>query len=297
MVSIKKKKIGKNEYYYLEQSFKLDGNVKKMEKYLGRNLPINIDEIQKNFLDDFYENLWFDKLNLIKKKFNQEFKNMPNIAKHQYIENFMIKFTYNSNKIEGGTITLRETAKLLEKGIVPGNKPLKDIKEVESHKNLFFDMLDYKKDLNLSIILYWHRMLFKDVEPKIAGKIRNHNVAVARSNAKFPFPAELNILLEEFFRWYNLNKDKMHPVNLAALVHLKFVSIHPFSDGNGRISRIIMNFVLHKCNFPMLNIKYINRDNYYNALERSQINNDAYIFVKHIVKRYLKEYNDYIIQS
>ena len=89
----------------------------------------------------------------------------------------------------------------------------------------------------------------------------------------------------------------MHPVILAVLVHLKFVSIHPFSDGNGRISRIIMNFVLHKFNFPMLDIEYVNRDNYYNALERSQIKKDSYIFVKHIVKRYLKEYNGYITQS
>ncbi|MBU3958163.1 MAG: Fic family protein, partial [Nanoarchaeota archaeon] len=66
----------------------------------------------------------------------------------------------------------------------------------------------------------------------------------------------MNPLLEEFFGWYNKNKGRLHSVELAALAHLKFVTIHPFSDGNGRISRLLMNFVLHKHGFPMLNIPY-----------------------------------------
>jgi len=86
-----------------------------------------------------------------------------------------------------------------------------------------------------------------------------------------PFPSEIYPLLREFFRWYYKNKKKLHPVELAALVHLKFVTIHPFTDGNGRISRLMMNFILHKHGYPLLNIPYEKRAGYYNALERAQI--------------------------
>ena len=108
-----------------------------------------------------------------------------------------------------------------------------------------------------------------------------------------PMPSELETELKEFFDWYNKSKDKLNPVELAALVHLKFVTIHPFGDGNGRISRLMMNFVLHKNNYPMMNIEYVNRNAYYNALERSQISKKENIFMHYFIKRYLKEYSKY----
>ncbi len=294
MANIRKRNIGKKQYYYLEHSYKENKKVKKEELYLGTEIPKDIEKIKTQFLNKIYQKKWFDKLNKIKKEFQKEFKSMPNLAKEKYIENFMVKFTYDSNKIEGSTITLKETAMLLEDGIVPKNKPIKDVKETESHKKAFYEMLKYKKDLSLNMVLHLHRTLFNETEPEIAGKIRKHGVGVAGSKTKFPIPAELEPLLREFFKWYNKNKDKMHPVELATLVHLKFVSIHPFTDGNGRISRLIMNFVLYKNGFPMLDIKYSNRSNYYTALERAQIKHVEMIFVQHIIKRYLKEYNQYL---
>ncbi len=290
MVTIRKKTINRKHYFYLEHSFKVGRKVKKKELYLGKQIPNNIEKIKADFLQDIYKDKWFKKLDAIKRNFSKEFGDMPSLARRKYIENFMIKFTYNSNRIEGSKITLKETAGLLEDGVSPKNKPLKDIKETEAHKKVFYHMLNYKKDLDMDIILYWHKLLFQESEPEIAGKIRRHSVAVARSKAEFPFPAELNILLREFIKWYNKNKVKLHPVGLAGLVHLKFVSIHPFTDGNGRISRILMNFVLHRNRFPMLDIPYSNRDNYYTALERSQVKKIEHIFVKHMIKRYLREY-------
>ena len=205
----------------------------------------------------------------------------------------MIKFTYNTNRIEGSTLSLKETADLLQQHITPRNKPLQDVKEAESHKKVFYEMLGHKKDLSLSTVLYWHKLLLQDTKPDIAGVVRQHQVAIARSKVELPFPAELDTLLHEFFIWYNKNKSKLNPVVLAALVHLKFVSIHPFSDGNGRISRLMMNFALHKHSYPMLSIEYTNRNSYYNALERSQTKNKDYIFVQYLVKRYLKIYKRY----
>lgn len=90
------------------------------------------------------------------------------------------------------------------------------------------------------------------------------------------------------------NKNKLHPVELAAITHLRFVIIHPFGDGNGRISRLIMNFILSRKKYPMLDISYENRNSYYNALERSNTKNDERVFLQWFVKQYINYYNRYL---
>lgn len=94
--------------------------------------------------------------------------------------------------------------------------------------------------------------------------------------------------LMDFFRWYEKNKKRPHPVEWAALVHLKSVTIHPFADGNGRISRLMMNFVLNRNGYPMLNISYENRNSYYSALERAQAKNVEDIFLQWFMRNYVK---------
>lgn len=290
---IRKRTIGKQDYYYLEYSFKKNNMIHNRERYIGKTIPKNIGDIEHDFLHEIFDERYKKILNNIKNNFAKDLKAMPKSAKEKFIDNFMIKFTYETNKIEGSTLSLKETANLLEKGISP-KKPIEDVKETEAHKKAFYEMINQKKTLNLSTVLHWHKILFKESKPDIAGIIRKHNIGVAGSKTEFPFPAELEFLLKDFFRWYHKNKNKLNPVELAALVHLKFVSIHPFSDGNGRISRLIMNFVLHDKKYPMLNIHYVNRDSYYNALERSQVDKKDHIFVQYLVKRYIKEYEKYL---
>ncbi|MBU3897146.1 MAG: Fic family protein [Nanoarchaeota archaeon] len=294
MVTIRKRTTGNQTYYYLEHSIKIDKKVEKREKYLGKVIPKDIEKIKKMFLFEIYKTKWYNKFDIISKNYKNEFEKLPESIKEKQIEQFMIKFTYNTNKIEGGTLSYRDTSNLLHDKITPSGKPIKDIKEAESHKRVFYEILKYKKDINLGTVLEWHRMLLNDTKPDIAGGIRNYEVAVGGSKVEFPLAIELNALLKDFFKWYEKNKNILHPVELAALTHLKFVSIHPFGDGNGRISRLIMNFVLKKHNYPMLDITYVNRNNYYNALERSQINKDPYPFLNHIFKRYLKNYKKYL---
>jgi len=282
------------KYYYLEHSHRYNNKVQVESSYLGSKIPENIEEIKAKFIEKINQKVWFDDLNKIKKYFDKDFKSFPKAAKKKYIENFLIKFTYNTQRIEGSTLTLKETAKLLEEGISPRNKPFKDVKETEAHKVVFEEMLKEKKDLSLKLVLNWHKKLFETVDLEIAGNIRNHPVAIAGSKFEPPQANELSYLLRKFFQWYNDFKDKKHPVELAALVHLKFVTIHPFTDGNGRMSRLLMNFLLNKNGFPMLNIEYSNRTSYYNALERSQTKEKNRIFVQYLIKRYLKEYRKYI---
>ncbi|MCL5100881.1 MAG: Fic family protein [Candidatus Marsarchaeota archaeon] len=297
MVTIRKEERNGNTYYYLEHSFRLHGKTLKKEKYLGKAIPKNIEKIKIDFLYEIYKEKWYPKFKLIKSAFYNEQKNMPPEALEKYIESFMIKFTYDTQRIEGSTLNFRDTASLLLEGRTPPNKPIKDVKEAEEHKKIFYEMLKTKKDVSLNLILEWHYKLFKETKSDIAGKVRNHQVAISGSRFIPPPPAELNALLDEFIKWYNKNKSESNPVELAALVHLKFVTIHPFTDGNGRMSRILMNFVLNKHKFPMLNIEYKNRSSYYTALERSQVKHNESPFVQWFFKRYLKSNKAYLKSS
>lgn len=294
MATIRKREIGKRAYFYLEHTLKVGRKVEKRELYLGNKIPKNIDQIKADFLGKIYQERWFSKIDRIKNGVSGDFRKMPPEIKEKYLENFMIKFTYNTNRIEGSSLTLRETSNLLKEGITPREKPIEDVKEAESHRKVFYLMLGHKGDLNLQTVLNWHRLLFQETKPGIAGKIRNYQVAISGSRTELPFPAELNALLRDFFRWYNKNKDRLHPLELAALVHFRFVSIHPFGDGNGRISRLMMNYVLHTHGYPMINITYKNRSGYYTALERAHLKKLDHIFVRYLAKRYIKEYKNYL---
>jgi Fic family protein len=294
VVRIVKKARKGNQYFYLEHTVRESGKVRKREKYLGKTIPENINDIIDNFYYEIYIEKWDDQLKRVKTGYTKEISHMPPSAWEKHLNDFMIRFTYNTNRIEGSTLTLRETADLLEEGITPGNKPVDHVKEAEAHKAIFYKMLEEKKDLDLDTILSWHHRLFIDTKFDIAGSIRNTSVAISGSSFVPPPAIELETLLDEFFNWYEKSKAIRHPVVLAALTHLRFVTIHPFVDGNGRISRIIMNHVLHHSGYPMIFIEYRNRRSYYTALERSQTLGQDYIFVRFLVRRYLKYYSRYL---
>jgi len=294
MVSLKKKTMDGKEYYYLEHSFREGRIIKKKELYIGTQIPKGMEKIKADFINEIYKEKWHKTLDSIKSGFFKDIKATPPSDRKKELESFMVRFTYDTQRIEGSKLTLRETANLLERGITPKEKSVRDVKEAEAHKEIFYEMLDYKKDLSMDIMLHWHRKMFSSTKIDIAGRIRTHGIAISGSRFIPPSPVEINPMLEDFFKWYSKNKDNMHPVELAALVHLKFVTIHPFGDGNGRISRLIMNFVLSRDNYPMLDIPYTNRTSYYNALERSQIKGNEHIFLQWFIKRYIKENKRYL---
>lgn len=293
MVTIKKKTVGTKTYYYLEHTVRTGHGVTTKEKYLGTKIPNKIEELKTQFLSEIYKERWCPALNKIKENYSKEEQKTPKSVLEKQARLFSVKFTYDTSRIEGSKLTYRETADLLEKGLTPRSKPVKDIKEAEAHEKLFYEILDYKKELTLQIVLYWHKKFFEGTKPDMAGKMREYQVAISGSKFMPPSPIEVPILLNEFFTWYNRNREKLHPVELAALAHLKFVTIHPFGDGNGRTSRLLMNFVLHKHSFPLLNVSYENRSSYYTALERSQVKKNDAVFVQWFFKRYVKEYKNY----
>lgn len=294
MVNIRKKNVKNESYYYLEHSAREGKKVVKKEIYLGKELPKDIEKIRKQFILEIYKEKWFSVFEKIRKGYSRNQKAMPPSAKSKEKETFAIKFTYNTQRIEGSTLSLKDTANLLEKGITPNSKPIRDVIEAEAHKKVFYEVINHKKSLSQQIAIYWNKKLLEKTKPDLAGKIRNHQVAISRSQFMPPMPAEIDFLLKEFFDWYKKNEKILNPIELAALVHLKFVTIHPFGDGNGRISRLMMNFVLNKNRYPMFDIPYEKRNSYYSALERSQTKKDDSIFLNWFFKRYIKENKRYL---
>ena len=287
MVTLIEKKLGKKKGYYLKHSVRIEGKVRKVERFLGYSKPKNLEEEMLRFFRDIYKEK-YDEIEELRKKWLRNLKKLPKPILEKEMYNFGIKFTYSTNRMEGSTLSLKDTVKILELGITPERKPLRDVKETENHMKVFLEMLKLKKRPNLFLILEWHYKIFKDTKPEIAGKVRNYQVRISGSKFLPPSPVELNPLLKDFFRWLDKSWNKLHPVELAALSHLKLVTIHPFGDGNGRVSRLLMNYILWQKGYPLVIIPYERRDTYYSALERSQINKNEFIFLAWFIKNYKK---------
>jgi len=268
--------IKKDDYYYLKHSFRKDGKVITREKYLGRKIPKNIQEIRQELLKESQKSLYI-KLEKIRASFQQEWKRCPESAKQREEEEIAIAFTYNTNAIEGSTITLEETREIIVDKTAP-NKPLKDIWETEAHFKTFLEMLRKPEKISKEILLKWHKNIFGETKPDIAGRFRDFSVRVGPYRA--PDWQDVEDLMKDFFKF--VKETKLNPVELSARAHYKFEKIHPFGDGNGRIGRLIMNHVLWHSGYPMIIIEYIKRKSYYKALQRSEEG-----FVNYFLRRYL----------
>ncbi|MBI4918477.1 Fic family protein [archaeon] len=271
--------INKNGFLYLSHSFRTEGRVVNREKYLGKTVPKDIEDIKESFLRQCLKESAFKKINKIKENFKKEWENYPETIKKKILLDLSIDFTYNTNAIEGSTITLEETEDILKRKIAP-NRSIRDIQETINHSKVFFKILNEKEELNLKTILSWHKEIFDQTKPDIAGILREYLVRVGSYLA--PDWQDLKKLMKEFFDWYTKNKEVINPVELAARAHYKFEKIHPFGDGNGRIGRLIIAYILAKNNFPLLIIEYKKRRNYYKSLTKTE--ND---FLMYFIRRYL----------
>lgn len=277
--------VKRKNYFYLAHSFRKEGKVVHREKYLGREIPQNMEEIKEKFLRECMEGA-LKKISSIRKNFLKEWKAYPESVKKEMLIDLSINFTYNTNAIEGSTITLRETEEIIRRKISP-NKPLRDVQETINHSKVFFKVLNAKKDISAKEILLWHREIFSDTKPDIAGKLRDYLVKVGDYRA--PDWQDLNDLIRKFFLWYAKHKRIINPLELAARAHYKFEKVHPFGDGNGRIGRLIIAHILRINNYPMLIIEHKKRKAYYNALKKTE--ND---FVNYLVRVYISAHKKYL---
>ncbi len=287
MVRITKVRKDAREYYVLAYNIRKGTKVQRKEKYLGKKIPENVEALKEQFAHELFEEIYGDDLESICRNYKNRQKQLPPIGVEKEYEVFAINFTYDSNRMEGGTLTRNETRVLILHDQAP-QKPLKDILETKAHYELLKHIRTYNGELGFNVVLEWHHMLFKDTQEDIAGKIRNRQVKISGSDLIPPSPVELQPLLDDFFQWCKKRKNTHHPVELAMLVHYKIVRIHPFMDGNGRIGRLLMNFILQGYGYPMYNIPDQERHGYYKALHKADKKEDPHVLARYLTKKYVK---------
>jgi Fic family protein len=201
---------------------------------------------------------------------------------------FDTQYTYDSNRIEGNTLTLNETAMVIEHGITIAGKPLKDHLEAINHRdaiNLVRELVAHGSDLTPGALMDIHAIVLSGIDRHNAGRFRTTRVRVAGSAYPFPNPLKVPELMDDFFALYEAEKGVSHPVSFSAKVHARLVNIHPFVDGNGRTARLIMNFILLKNGYVVANISgdKARRGQYYTALERSHADATMSDFVRFVL--------------
>jgi Fic family protein len=207
-----------------------------------------------------------------KKRELDTFRPFPPEIVRKLDEQFTLEWTYNSNAIEGNTLTLQETELVINRGMTIGNKSLKEHFEAINHKNgiqFLYDFIKKRKELDENIILEIHKIIVKNINDGDAGHYRNANVMIVGAVHLPPSSIKIPKLMAEFMEWYYKNKTKMPIVELAAWVHYKIVYIHPFIDGNGRTARLLMNLILLQNGYPPAVILNIDRKKYYRVLKEA----------------------------
>ena len=212
-----------------------------------------------------------------KKQDLQASRPLPNIALNKIKESLSIEWTYNSNSIEGNSLTLRETQMVLQDGITVKGKSLREHFEAHNHDkaiDYLFSIINDDYVLRSIDILSLHNLVLRYIEEDFAGRIRNGGVRISGANFVPPNANKVSDLLDELIDFVNTNPLELNDIELAAIFHHKLVWIHPFFDGNGRTVRLAMNLLLMRCGFPPAIILKNDRKKYYDAL--NQANNGNY---------------------
>ncbi len=206
-------------------------------------------------------------------------------------EEFMIETTYNSNAIEGNTITLRETALILNEGITIAEKPLKDHLDIIGYKDAFWFMIDVarqKSALTEFVIKQIHALvLMADMENK--GVYRSIPVRIQGSSHTPPEPYLVAPQMEQLLLDYSEWKNDFHPIVAIAKLHLAFEAIHPFIDGNGRTGRLLLNLELIKQGLLPVDIKYVDRAKYYACFDAYHQENENPNMLADLIAEYERQ--------
>ena len=283
MVSIITKQRSGKTLYYLKYSSRINST----EEYLGTKIPKDIKEKKITFEENCYREEKSPLLEKIKKNYQKHQKTTHKKILENEIHAFKIIHTYSTQKIEGSTMTIRQTRNLLENNLSPKDTSVQDIIEAQELARLFDKMLASKEDITPKLILNWHNELFAKTDPNDAGEFRKVDVAPVMGKTEYALWYDVQDDVLKLVKWYC--KQTMNPVELACRFHRRFELIHPFIDGNGRIGRLLLIFILHKNGYQMSNIYPNEKLLYINKLEKSYMKNDELIFVKWFVSKYLRD--------
>lgn len=261
----------------------MENNYITIKKSLSKNLISILEEID-----------------ILKSKLNS-FRQFDSYRISQAIE---LEYTFESNRIEGNTLTLRETNLVINEGLTISGKSMREHLEAINHQEAIAyikHLMEKNTSLNEREVLSIHNLILRGINPENAGRYRRVQVMIKGSSFMPPQPFLVSKEMEALFIWYETNKKGLHPIVLAAELHERLVTIHPFIDGNGRTSRLVMNLILLQNGYVIANIKgdYDSRMQYYNSLETAQTKNDKedfLLFVAQTEKESLERYLEIIGQ-
>lgn len=208
-------------------------------------------------------------------------------------------YTWESNRIEGNTLTLQETELVVNQGLTIGGKTMREHLEAINHAQAVDYLLELVKSEEVfspRILRELHSLILRGIAPEHAGRYRQVPVRISGSHHTPPQPWELEGLMDDYFTFFHREEHRMHPVLLAAEMHERLVTIHPFIDGNGRTSRLIMNLILLRNGYTLVNLKGDpeSRMKYYKALEAVQTENDPEVFHTLILRHAIQSLEDHL---
>lgn len=294
---IEKRKLGKSLKYYLVYSYREKDKVRKIRRYLGLNLSKKelenarqkaelqikeeLEELNTEIFNFSLSKKQVEKLN----KYDKEIR-IHHLQGWDW-QQFTEQFTYNTNAIEGSSVELEEVPSILNR------KKTENSEEIETKgvaKAVDF-IRKAKEEFSLKLIKKLHKLCFSSSK-HFAGSFRNVEVAIRNRNGDIihrgvPL-SQLGGSLEDMIYWYKKNKKKFKPLVLAAIIHNQFEHIHPFQDGNGRVGRLLLNFILVKNKYPPINILLEDRPEYYYTLQVYHSKQDLKPTLRFLVKQYKK---------
>ncbi len=303
---VEKRKVGKRTKYFLAHSYREGSKVHKFRKYLGQDLKTSLlqerkiiaeklifEEIHKyNIIQDPLQmELSQEEIDAIRKLEAQIPLKISHLSAADW-KTFSELFTYNTNAIEGSRLNQKEVKELLEQDKWP-NKSKEDIAEAFGVDEAIQFIRGIKEHISLQLIKDIHKIVFKNSK-LFAGQFRKKGEEVAVMDNKGNVVHEgapqtrVQHLLQKLVEWYAANKKKYPGLILGAVIHNQFENIHPFSDGNGRVGRILLNNILLKHGLPPINIDFKNRAEYYASLQAYELNKD----LKPTINLYMKEYKN-----
>ena len=199
---------------------------------------------------------------------------IPAIALKSIKESLTYEWTYNSNSIEGNTITLQETQLIIEEGITIKGKSLREHFETLNHHDAIEfveSLVDTSSALAAKEVLDVHALVLQRIEKEYAGRYRTSGVRITNANFTPPNALKVDEFMEELLGWVNTEAAAMHPILRATVFHHRFVWIHPFFDGNGRTVRLMYNLLLMRAGYPPAIILANDRKKYYDALNKANL--------------------------
>ena len=227
----------------------------------------------------------FERIQEKKLKYEQNKHKISPITLSSYEKDFELTFTHNSTAIEGNTLTLMETKVVLEDGVAIGGKELREIYEVINHKKAYGYVkkcIAEKKSLDENIVKDLHAILTENII--VGGIYRNEEVRISGAGFTPPAGHEMYMQIKNFYKELKIREKELNAIELAAWTHAEFVRIHPFVDGNGRTSRLLMNYQLLINGYLPVSVAKENRLDYYNALEQYAVNGDLTVFADFVAE-------------